>query len=91
MSIRAFALTAGIFGAVTMFLLAWWLILTGNADGAHNSAASLQGPWRCLLRQPWSPVPCSRMATGDLLHQCALSLRLCPVDVFVMLPCLALF
>ena len=33
MSIRAFALTAGIFGAVTMFLLAWWLILTGNADG----------------------------------------------------------
>ena len=33
MSIRAFALTAGIFGAVTMFLLAWWLILSGNADG----------------------------------------------------------
>ena len=33
MSIRAFALTAGIFGAVTMFVLAWWLILTGNADG----------------------------------------------------------
>ena len=33
MSIRAFALTAAIFGASTMFLLAWWLILTGNADG----------------------------------------------------------
>ena len=33
MSIRAFALTAGIFGAGTMFLLAWWLILTGNAEG----------------------------------------------------------
>jgi len=33
MSIRAFALTAGIFGAVTMFFLAWWLILVGNADG----------------------------------------------------------
>ena len=33
MSIRAFALTAGIFGAVTMFVLAWWLILTGNAEG----------------------------------------------------------
>ena len=33
MSIRALALTAGIFGAATMFFLAWWLILTGNADG----------------------------------------------------------
>jgi len=33
MSIRAFALTTGIFGATTMFLLAWWLILTGNTDG----------------------------------------------------------
>ena len=33
MSIRAFGLTAGIFGAVTMFLLAWWLIFTGNAEG----------------------------------------------------------
>ena len=33
MSIRAFALTAGIFGAVTMFVLAWWLVLTGNAEG----------------------------------------------------------
>ena len=33
MSIRAFALSTGIFGAVTMFFLAWWLILTGNADG----------------------------------------------------------
>ena len=33
MSIRAFALTAGIFGATTLFFLAWWLILTENADG----------------------------------------------------------
>jgi len=33
MSIRAFALSAGIFGAATMFFLAWWLILTGNAEG----------------------------------------------------------
>ena len=32
-SVRALALTAGIFGAATMFFLAWWLILTGNADG----------------------------------------------------------
>ena len=34
MSIRAFALTAAIFGAATMFFLAWWLILTGNVIGA---------------------------------------------------------
>ena len=33
MSIRAFALTAGIFGAATLFFIAWWLILTGNAEG----------------------------------------------------------
>ena len=33
MSIRRFALTAGIFGAVTMFLLPWWLMFTGNAEG----------------------------------------------------------
>ena len=33
MSIRALGLTAGIFGAVTMFFLAWWLILIGNAEG----------------------------------------------------------
>ena len=33
MSIRALALTAGIFGAATMFFLAWWLILTGNTEG----------------------------------------------------------
>jgi len=33
MSIRSLALTAGIFGATTMFFLAWWLILTGNAEG----------------------------------------------------------
>ena len=33
MSIRSLALTTGIFGAASMFLLAWWLILTGNAEG----------------------------------------------------------
>ena len=33
MSIRSLALTAGIFGSATMFFLAWWLILTGNAEG----------------------------------------------------------
>ena len=33
MSIRAFALTAGTFGAASMFFLAWWLMLTGNAEG----------------------------------------------------------
>ena len=33
MSIRAFALTAGIFGAATLFFIAWWLILTGNTEG----------------------------------------------------------
>ncbi len=33
MSIRSIALTAGIFGAATMFLIAWWLILNGNAEG----------------------------------------------------------
>jgi len=33
MSIRGFALTAGLFGAATMFLLPWWLMLTGNAEG----------------------------------------------------------
>ena len=33
MSVRSVALTAGIFGACTMFLLAWWLILIGNAAG----------------------------------------------------------
>ncbi len=32
-SVRSLALTAGIFGAATMFFLAWWLILTGNAEG----------------------------------------------------------
>jgi len=36
MSIRALALTSGIFGAVTMFFLAWWLILTGNAEGPET-------------------------------------------------------
>ena len=33
MSIRSVALTMAIFGAGTMFILAWWLILTGNAEG----------------------------------------------------------
>ena len=33
MSIRAFALTAGIFGALSMFLIPWWLMLTGNTEG----------------------------------------------------------
>ena len=33
MSIRTVGLTAGIFGAGSMFFLAWWLILTGNAEG----------------------------------------------------------
>ena len=33
MSDRSLALTAAIFGAGTMFMLAWWLILTDNAEG----------------------------------------------------------
>ena len=33
MSVRSLALTAGIFGACSMFFLAWWLIITGNAEG----------------------------------------------------------
>jgi len=33
LSIRSVALTTGIFGASTMFLLAWWLIIIGNAEG----------------------------------------------------------
>ena len=33
MSIRSLALTAGVFGATTMFFLTWWLIFTGNAEG----------------------------------------------------------
>ena len=33
LSIRAFGLTLGIFGAASMFFLAWWLILIGNAEG----------------------------------------------------------
>ena len=34
MSVRSFALTAAIFGASTMFFLAWWLILIGRTEGA---------------------------------------------------------
>ena len=33
MKVRSVALTTGIFGAATMFILPWWLILTGNAEG----------------------------------------------------------
>ena len=33
MSIRSVSLTMAIFGAGTMFMLTWWLILTGNAVG----------------------------------------------------------
>ena len=32
-SVRSCGLTLGIFGAAAMFLLAWWLILIGNAEG----------------------------------------------------------
>ena len=32
-SVRSCGLTLGIFGAVSMFTLAWWLILIGNAEG----------------------------------------------------------
>ena len=33
MNVRSVALTTGIFGAATMFILPWWLILMGNAEG----------------------------------------------------------
>jgi len=33
LSIRSVALTTGILGASAMFLLAWWLIIIGNAEG----------------------------------------------------------
>ena len=33
LSIRSVALTMGILGASAMFLLAWWLIIIGNANG----------------------------------------------------------
>ena len=33
LSIRSVALTTGILGAFAMFLLAWWLIIIGNAEG----------------------------------------------------------
>ncbi|MBT4462245.1 MAG: hypothetical protein HOI56_04540 [Gammaproteobacteria bacterium] len=32
-NVRALALTTGIFGALTMFFLAWWLILIGDTQG----------------------------------------------------------
>ena len=33
LSIRSVALTLGFVGGVSMFLLAWWLIIIGNAEG----------------------------------------------------------
>ena len=33
LSVRSLGLTTGIFGACATFFLAWWLILTGNAEG----------------------------------------------------------
>ena len=33
MSIRALGLTAGIFGALAIFILTWWLIIIGNDEG----------------------------------------------------------
>ena len=33
MSIRAAVFAAGIFGAAAMLLTAWWLMITGNAEG----------------------------------------------------------
>ena len=33
LSIRSVALTIGIMGGASMFLLAWWLMIIGNAEG----------------------------------------------------------
>ena len=33
LSIRSVALTLGIMGGASMFLLAWWLIIIGNTEG----------------------------------------------------------
>ena len=33
LSIRSVALTLGIIGGASMFLLAWWFIIIGNAEG----------------------------------------------------------
>tara|TARA_B100000953_G_scaffold140178_1_gene115980 strand:- start:319 stop:561 length:243 start_codon:yes stop_codon:yes gene_type:complete len=33
MSVRSLALTVAIFWSISLFFLAWWLILTGNAEG----------------------------------------------------------
>ena len=33
LSIRSVGLTLGIIGGASMFLLAWWLIIIGNAEG----------------------------------------------------------
>ena len=33
LSIRSVALTLGIIGGASMFLLAWWLIIIGNTEG----------------------------------------------------------
>ena len=32
-SVRSLGLTMAIFGSCSMFILAWWLILTDNAEG----------------------------------------------------------
>ena len=32
-SIQSFGLTTAIFGALSMFILTWWLIINGNAEG----------------------------------------------------------
>ena len=31
--IRTLGLTLGIFGGISMFLLSWWMMLTGNDEG----------------------------------------------------------
>ncbi len=33
MSIRTLGLTAGIFWGAAIFILSWWMMLTGNAEG----------------------------------------------------------
>ena len=33
MSVRSLALTVAIFWSISLFFLAWWLILIGNAEG----------------------------------------------------------
>ncbi len=33
MNTRAFALTSGVMGALYIFILTWWLIITGTSEG----------------------------------------------------------